>query len=185
MRSLNRGWEGCTRSFGHGHALLERPMRTGFAPDIHERYLASLRAAHGEERAERAHYGRHITLFPNVHLMEFKVRVVQPVTVDKTIVYEFPVEFEGADDAVNEAVTTRVRSEGSLAAGFVNPDDVEIFARVQSGLKGAALLPWLVMSRGMGEEQTAPSGELVGEENFELPQRAIYREWSRLMTRGQ
>jgi anthranilate 1,2-dioxygenase (deaminating, decarboxylating) large subunit len=185
MRDTTKGWEGCTRSFGRGHGLLERPMRTGFAPDIHERYLASLHEAHGAERAKLAHYGRHITLFPNVHLMEFKVRVVQPVAVDKTIVYEFPVEFDGSSEEVNAAVTRRVLNEGSLAAGFVNSDDVEIFARVQSGLKGAALLPWLVMSRGMGEEKTAPSGELVGEENYELPQRAIYREWARLMTQGQ
>ena len=85
---------------------------------------------------------------------------------------------------MNAAVTRRILSEGSLAAGFVNADDVEIFSRVQSGLNGHHLLEWFVLARGMGEERVGSSGELVGEESYELPQRAIYREWARLMDKG-
>ena len=168
LRDPAKNWEGCTRSFTHGNGLLERPLRTSFPGAIQGRYMALLRERHGAERAELAHYGRHITLFPNVHL----------------IVYEFPIEFEDAPEEVNSAVTRRILNEGSLAAGFVNSDDVEIFARVQSGLNGAHLLKWLILSRGMGEEKPQPSGELVGEESYELPQRAIYREWARLMNGG-
>lgn len=184
LRDPVKNWEGCTRAFDRGHALLERPLRTTFPPEIQANYLAVLRERHGAERADLAHYGRHITLFPNVHLMEFKIRLVQPISVDKTIVYEFPIEFEGASEEVNAAVTRRILSEGSLAAGFVNADDVEIFSRVQSGLNGHHLLEWFVLARGMGEERVGSSGELVGEESYELPQRAIYREWARLMDKG-
>ena len=181
LRDPAKNWEGCTRSFGHGHGLLERPLRTTFQEAIQARYMALLNDRLGAERAKLAHYGRHITLFPNVHLMEFKVRVVQPVAVDKTIVYEYPIEFEDAPGEINAAVTHRILNEGSLAAGFVNSDDVEIFARVQSGLNGARLLEWFHLARGMGEETLEPAGEMVGAESYELTQRAIYREWARLM----
>lgn len=181
LRDPAKAWKGCTRAFAHGHGILERPMRTSFPHKVQASYLALLREHHGAERAELAHYGRHITLFPNVHLMEFKIRVVQPVAVDKTLVYEFPVEFEDTPDEINAAVTGRMLNEGSLVAGFVNSDDVEIFARAQSGMYGSRLLEWLVLARGMSEEKVEPSGERVGAESYELPQRAIYREWARLM----
>lgn len=180
-RDPAKGWQGCTRGFERGHGILERPMRNSFAPEVERSYMALLTARHGKDRAEQAHYGRHITLFPNLHLMEFKIRVVQPVAVDRTIVYEFPIEFEDAPAEINAAVTQRTMNEGSLAAGFVNSDDVEIFSRVQSGLHGAHLMEWFILARGMAEERVEPSGERVGAESFELPQRSIYREWSRLM----
>ena len=183
-RDPTKGWQGCTRGFERGHGILERPMRSSFAPEVEESYMALLTDRHGKDRAEKAHYGRHITLFPNVHLMEFKIRVVQPVAVDRTIVYEFPIEFEDAPTEVNAAVAQRMLHEGSLAAGFVNSDDVEIFSRVQSGLYGAHLMEWFILARGMAEEKVEASGERVGAESFELPQRAIYREWSRLMNAG-
>jgi phenylpropionate dioxygenase-like ring-hydroxylating dioxygenase large terminal subunit len=181
LRDPVKNWEGCTRGFARGHGILERPMRTSFPEALQSAYLSLLRERHGAERAKLAHLGRHITIFPNLHLMEYKVRVVQPIAVDKTVVYEFPIEFEDAPPDLNAAVTHRVMNEGSLAAGFVNSDDVEIFSRVQSGMHGARLLEWVILSRGMKEEKLEDTGERVGAESYELPQRALYREWARLM----
>jgi hypothetical protein len=76
----------------------------------------------------------------------------------------------------------RLRSEGSVSAGFVNSDDVEIFSRVESGLHAGHRLKWFFFSRGMEAETIEPSGERSSDATHELPQRAIFREWSRLMT---
>ena len=182
VRPPNNDWRGYTRAFRRGHNILDLPLRANFAADILEEYKSLLVQRYGAAHAELAHNTRHITLFPNVHLLEFKIRVVQPVAVDKTIVYEFPIEFEDAPERINSTLRRRINNEGSLAAGFVNSDDVDIFTRVQSGLHAAHLTNWLVLARDMGEEQSQPSGELIGEDFSELPQRAIYREWRRLMT---
>lgn len=117
--------------------------------------------------------------------MEFKFRIIQPVAVDKTIVYEYPVQLEDVPERINQAIFTRIAkdisvSSGSLVAGMVNADDVEIFGRVQSGLK-AAKVTWLYLSRGLQPDEQRPAGEVVGERTDEIPQRALYREWARLM----
>jgi hypothetical protein len=44
-----------------------------------------------------------------------------------------------------------------------------------------AKMKWIVLSHGMGQEEHVGGSELKGEDTAEVPQRAIYREWSRLM----
>jgi hypothetical protein len=128
---------------------------------------------------------RHITIFPNIQLMEFKLRVIQPVSVDKTIIYEFPVELLGSGDDVNDAIRTRLLKEvsissGSPVSGMVNADDVEIFARSQSGL-ASGHMPWVRFARGIHREVSERDNEWSGQDMDELPQRALYREWLRRM----
>ncbi len=185
------GWPGCTRGFDQGHGVLER-LRNDIPPDVagpFQEHMALLERSYGPERAERIYFRRHITIFPNVQLMEFKLRVIQPVAVDRTIVYEYPVELEGVPDSVNQAIFRRISMEvsvssGSFVSGFVNADDAEIFARVQTGLK-AARMEWLDMSRGLHREVRQPCGEIVGDNTDEVPQRAMYRAWVKLMGSGQ
>ena len=65
----------------------------------------------------------------------------------------------------------------------MNTDDAEIYARVQSGL-AANKLDWLHLSRGLTREERRPDGETVGERMDEVPQRAVWRAWSRIMGNG-
>ncbi len=57
---------------------------------------------------------------------------------------------------------------------------MEIFGRVQSVLQ-AAKVAWLYLSRGLYRDDYRPAGEVVGERTDEVPQRALYRAWARLM----
>jgi hypothetical protein len=128
---------------------------------------------------------RHITIFPNIQLMEFKLRVIQPVSVNKTIVYEFPVELQGTSDRINRSIRTRLLKEisissGSPVSGLVNADDVEIYARTQAGL-ASGKMEWVRLARGIHREKTEREFEWSGEDMDELPQRMLYREWARLM----
>jgi hypothetical protein len=43
-------------------------------------------------------------------------------------------------------------------------------------------MEWLVLSRGMDQETTLPSGERLGGHADEVPQRAFYRYWREAMT---
>jgi phenylpropionate dioxygenase-like ring-hydroxylating dioxygenase large terminal subunit len=183
----NIGWPGCTRGFKGGHGILERP-RGDIPPelkDTFDTFQKQLKEKYGEEQAEQMFVRRHITIFPNIQLMEFKLRVIQPISVDKTIIYEFPVELQGNRDDVNNAIRTRLLKEvsissGSPVSGMVNADDVEIFARSQSGL-ASGHMQWLRFARGIHREVNERDNEWSGQDMEELPQRALYREWLRKM----
>lgn len=187
-RGRGAGWPGGTRGFEHGHGMLERP-RDDIPPEVEPRFndfRELLAEVYGPEKADRLFARRQIALFPSFELMEFKFRLVQPVAVDQTIVYEFPVHLEGVPEPINEAILRRIMREisissGSPVSGFVNADDVEIFARVQSGLAGSPM-EHVLLSRGLHREQVSPSGERMGDSSDEVPHRALYREWRRLMS---
>jgi phenylpropionate dioxygenase-like ring-hydroxylating dioxygenase large terminal subunit len=185
--NLKVGWPGCTRGFRYGHGILERP-RGDIPPELKstfEKFQTLLQKKYGEEQGKEMFVRRHITIVPNVQLMEFKLRVIQPVTVDKTIVYEFPVELIGTDIEVNKAIRKRLLKEvsissGSPVSGMVNADDVEIFARSQTGLTGGPMR-WLRFGRGIHREVMEGNHEWSGQDMDELPQRSLYREWVRRM----
>ncbi len=185
--SHNAGWAGCTRGFDGGHGILERP-RNDIPPELQpqfEQFRQNLITRYGEQHGDQMFVRRHITLFPNIQLMEFKLRVIQPVSVDRTIVYEFPVELEGTDAATNQAVRTRLLKEisissGSPVSGMVNADDVEVYARSQSGL-ASGKMEWVRLARGIHREVKHGEREWSGQDMDELPQRMIYREWARRM----
>ncbi len=186
-RSPSAGWPGCTRGFPHGHVVLERP-RDDIPPEVQpqfESFRSLLAETYSPQQAEEMFVRRQITLFPNVHLMEFRIRMVQPVAVDRTLIYEFPVRLDDVPDDINAAVLHRVTREISISSGgpvsgFVNADDVEVFARVQSGLTDSPV-DRLFFSRGLHRETLAPNGERTGDNTDEVPQRSHYREWQRLM----
>ena len=69
-----------------------------------------------------------------------------------------------------------------MVGGFINTDDVEIFARTQVALNAADYLEWIDLSRGMSGEQVEPDGERISEAAHEVAQRSMYREWKNLMT---
>ena len=71
-------------------------------------------------------------------------------------------------------------SSGSPVSGMVNADDVEIFARSQSGL-ASGHMPWVRFARGIHREVSERDNEWSGQDMDELPQRALYREWLRRM----
>ena len=190
-RNVAVGWPGCTRGFPRGHGVLETP-RTDIPPEVEPEFgehLDLLKTHYGADSAEQTYLRRHITIFPNFHLMEFKFRVVQPVSVDQTIVYEYPVELEDVPERINQAIFRRISKEisissGSLITGIINSDDVEMFARVQSGLQ-ASRMEQVLFSRGLHREVRQPSGEIMGDRTDEVTQRASHREWARLMSSAQ
>jgi benzoate/toluate 1,2-dioxygenase alpha subunit len=164
----------------HGHSMMERPGMTSMKPDIHKVYREHLAQAYGAERADHILYGRNLTIFPNLALLENNIRVVHPITVDRTELYSYYFEYDGVPDEVNaDSLRDSQWRRGSM--GFINSDDVEMFASNQAGT-GVRSLEWLLLSKGIEDETVSPDGErLGGHIHDEICTRSIYREWIRLM----
>lgn len=122
-----------------------------------------------------------LIVFPNLVLIGSQVRVIRPVAPMRTEVAVYPMMLKGVPEQVN---IDRLRTHEAFygPAGFGYPDDIEVaFHRVHLGLK-ATQNPWLIISRGVHKEQVDENGIRIGGPTDEVPQRAFYRQWRRMIT---
>lgn len=180
-----------TRDLGNGHVMLDyRPynrtrtsgLRAATMPTPWGRaYQEAMVAKHGAERAKEilTAGGTHMLIFPNLVLLGVQIRVIRPIAVDQTEVFLYPALLRGVPEEVNSA---RLRAHEAFygPAGGGATDDLEMFERNQLGL-GAQLDPWLLLSRGFGQEQQDTDGTFTGQATDELNQRAIWRQWKKVM----
>jgi phenylpropionate dioxygenase-like ring-hydroxylating dioxygenase large terminal subunit len=181
------------RDLGNGAAQLDlapvqvknggRVVPPGWSREAFEQYRASMVAHRGEERAERiiAEGPPHFCIFPNLIFILNQFRVIQPVSVDETVVYYYPTLLKGAPEEIN-----RLRlSETFLIhgpAGRVAPDDFEAYERNQIGFR-AEVNEWLVLRRGLHRESHESGGIVSGHETDETTQRGLWRYYREVMTR--
>src|SRR6266536_1952540 len=123
---------------------------------------------------------RNIFVFPNVYLFDTQIRVISPLAVDRTEVSLYVYGLDGVPDGLNEG-RYRAHERFYGPSGFGSPDDVEIFVVNQTGLQARGV-DWLLLSRGQHREQRLDNGEVVGHSTDEVPVRAMYQEWKRLMS---
>ena len=183
-----------TVDFGNGHVRLDTaPSRSEeFGQLLHgesdeeseAEYLSALISRDGRERAEEVYLlsrDPHLAIFPNLQILGVHIRVIRPIAPDRTEVAIYPTILKGAPDIVNEArIRANEWSYGS--AGLFQPDDSEIFERIQLGLQ-CSVDPWLYLGRGLGAEEVDDRGVLSGNITDEVTQRGQMRAWLELMTR--
>jgi phenylpropionate dioxygenase-like ring-hydroxylating dioxygenase large terminal subunit len=177
----SRSVRGSTRGFDNGIGILERPgIHQGLSPEQGQAYRQELLRLHSPERVDLIWNIRHIFLFPNLFLFDNLIRVIEPVACDRTNVTSYPLLLPGVSEELN-----RVRlMEGQTrlgTAGMVGLDDLEMFASNQTGMRSARM-QWIVLSHGMAQDRPCEGTEWVGDDTSELPQRAIYRQWAKLMS---
>lgn len=177
---------------GNGHALLD--SRANLA-EVHERsfqatedgrrHVAALAERLGDDRAREVvrtngGQGFNLLVFPNLLIIQFQIRVVNPRRVDLTEVDLYPTLLQGASENLNQM---RLRAhEGFYGpAGGGAPGDLEMFRRVSEGLRVESM-EWLAMVRGLRRTEVGPNGELVGHVTDEHPQRGFYARWLAEMT---
>ncbi len=173
---------GRTRGFPGGHATLEggSHLESGhITPQDWQAYFSTLVRLNGEERAREIISGRHILVFPNLILMDYSIRVIQPVRRDYTEVYSYPILIDGVPGSVSSGQLrdTQVRLGTS---GMIILDDLEVFNGVQNGLNAIGA-DSVILSRGLGMEELLSSGERIGAYSDETPQRSFWRQWSVMM----
>jgi phenylpropionate dioxygenase-like ring-hydroxylating dioxygenase large terminal subunit len=185
---------GVTRDFGDGHVMLDfRPYNKATKSRMRaaipttpsgQAYREAMIAKHGEERAEEIMTagGTHLLVFPNLVLIGVQIRVIRPLRIDETEVFLYPTLLKGVPTEVNAA---RLRGHEAFygPAGGGATDDLEMFERNQIGLS-AQVDPWLLLGRGLRQEQQEADGTLVGQMTDELTQRAIWRQWKKVMSQG-
>lgn len=119
-------------------------------------------------------------MFPNLYLFDTQIRVIHPITVDRTEVSLYVYALDGVPEGLNQG-RYRAHERFYGPSGFGSPDDVEIFVANQTGLQARGI-DWVLLSRGQHREQYLDNGEVVGHSTDEVPVRALYQEWKRLMS---
>ena len=178
-----------SRDLGNGHTENDlRPefRRTGqpmgwfgTSPDRLPDYVAKMRKAYGEKAEEIMIDGSpHVMVFPNLFIAEIQLFVIQPTAVDETVQHVTAAQFKGAPDLNRRMLHQTIGSVGP--AGFLLADDSEMYERNWRGVQERNP-EWLVLARGMHRERRDSDGLLVGDATDEVPQRAIWRQWRKLM----
>lgn len=188
------GYDGAASSqsgyLGNGHAILDlrhvdrsQMMGVGIDPAIEAAFRKSVIDRLGVEKGReilsfRGGDGFNLLVYPNLILINVQVRVVRPISHDRTEVDAYPALLKGAPAEVN---TMRLRSHEDFygPAGFGAPDDLEMFERQWEGMK-ATPMEWLLYERGIDRE-VHEDGKVFGQFTDEVPQRGIWRRWKEFM----
>lgn len=150
-----------SRDLGNGHGVIDQRV---FAPTSAD---------------ERSGGGFIMSVFPNLILLfGAQVRTIRPIAADRTEVTVEPVMLKGLPELTERRLRAHEWFFGP--AGFGQPDDTEMFARIRRGLR-AKSVEWIHLSRGLFRERTE-GGTRVGPILDEVGPRAFYRMWKRLMT---
>jgi len=184
---------GRNRDLGNGHSMLDFRAYNRESSALRARidkmretpsgadYWEGLRQRLGANRALDVLTvgGTHMSVFPNLVVLQNQIRTIRPVAVDRTEVFLNPVLLAGAPDPVN-ATRLRVHEMFYGPGGGGVPDDIEMFRRVQIGLD-SSIDPWIRFWRGPHREEPDTDGTLFGQMTDEVSQRAMWREWGRRM----
>jgi fatty-acyl-CoA synthase len=154
----------------------------GTTPERVPDYVAQMERARGDAAREILIDGSpHVMVFPNLFIAEIQLFVLQPLAVDETVQHVTAVQFDGTPDMNRRMLQQTIGSVGP--AGFLLADDSEMYER---NMRGVAVRDpeWLLLKRGANRERLDGDGHLIGDATDEVPQRAIWRHYRRLMEQG-
>lgn len=171
--------------YGHSYMGGQSSIHSGYS-DIPE-YMDAMVAAYGEEKTkEILSQNRHNTIiYPSFTLKDAiqAMRVVRPVSVDKTIVETWHFRLKGAPEEMLKRTILYSRLINSNAS-MVGPDDWDCYRRMHEGLRSTSS-KWVDMRRGLGASAEAPSEQ--SNRSFgtsDLSFRNQYRVWAKYMKTG-
>ena len=118
-----------------------------------------------------------LSLFPNLIFVGNQLLVVEPVAVDRTRLQLWLTSAPGAPPEVD---LLRLRVDEDFV-NFGTPDDLDMFERVQRGLR-IPEMEWIDMSRGLAGDSEAADATIYGPITSEAPQRRYLAHYAQLMT---
>jgi len=182
-----------TRDLGQGHCMLDIRIGGGTlganervrGQPWFQEYEADMERAHGKERAQEiiaCGGDPHMHVYPNMQIIDVHLRVIYPISPAETVIYMYPALLKGVPPELNES-RLRVHEEFYGPASGGNPDDYEVFERVQLGM-ASQVNPWVMLKRGLHqewteEEELALIGTRVGNGGDEITQRGQMARWKR------
>jgi hypothetical protein len=124
---------------------------------------------------------RHNTIiYPSCspHTSFQQLRVIRPISVDRTLVEIFTFRLKGAPDSLFQrslVYTNVVNSPSSV----VMPDDIEVYNRCHEGLESRGS-EWVSLHRDSGRDRRVPGGWSANGTS-EMPMRNQFDAWKRYM----
>jgi phenylpropionate dioxygenase-like ring-hydroxylating dioxygenase large terminal subunit len=190
----NRGGRGGTNQYnnvssagidlGNGHSVMGSVYTEDSYKNMNPDYVEALRQRLGEDRMKFVlGTGWRMQLFPNAAFSTGNLRVIRPISVDRTEIMQWVVLHPGVTDQMT-ARTIAGEQRGYGPSGYTSVDDIEMFARMFEGYRSSelkSLNQWALFSRGQTFEKRGPNGEKFGHVTTEVEQRAIYYAWAALM----
>jgi hypothetical protein len=167
----------------NGHSSEASLFREEQAGGIWDDYRALMVQRYGEARtADILKNRRHsMSIFPSADILiaQTAVRMIRPISVDRTEVQVYPVRLKGAPPEISIDIVRFVNITHA-AASFIQSDDLEAFERCQQGLASSGT-DWMLVARGFGQEVDEGNGVLFGDRSSEVGQRAQHYAWRDLM----
>ncbi|NYZ15513.1 Rieske 2Fe-2S domain-containing protein [Azospirillum sp. RWY-5-1] len=165
--------------FPYGHGYQGRPpVETLPSGPVYEEYVRRLEARHGVDRTRQIlNYDRfNSVIWPSMTFQAFgqHIRVVRPISVDRTEINVFPVALKGAPEAYNTGAIRSLAATHS-AASMIQTDDIEVFERAQAGLQSGAH-DWVLFAGHPGSEEPWHEGGWRGQGTSEFVSRIQYAE---------
>jgi len=171
------------RTYDHGHSF------TGVNFSIHSKYAAipeyddAMKARYGEQKtAEILGMARHNTVYyPNLTIKGAiqAIRVVKPISADKTLVESWTFRLKGAPDELLQRTAMYNRLINSPFS-VVGHDDLQAYRGMQAGLQASGN-EWVSLHRNY-QPSELQGGEITTGGTNELPMRNQYRSWVQRMT---
>ena len=194
MRQNGVPWEFWEKQVGlwaypHGHSLLgdyhddEKLVAAKNDPSFND-YLLAMEAAKGKERTKEI---LGVTLwntniYPSISFMsQFRqLRVIRPLSVDKTEVFGFCFRLKGAPEKMFRDTINFANITNSVASPVLT-DDLETYSRISNGLKARGN-EWVTTARGMGRDISQKDGGWIAENGLsELHIRNMFDTWMSYM----
>ena len=170
---------------GHGY---EGPMPGAKADrqgEVFERYKSALLRSNSKEQVDailKNELFHNAVFYPNINLQlrALYIRVVRPVSVDFSEVNVYPIRLKGApDEMFREQI--RFLNLTHSASSLIQTDDVEMFRRVDVGLRNSKPES-ILLGRGFDSEISFGSG-VQADGTAELAMRNQFKAWVGYMSR--
>ena len=171
-----------------GHVFMDGFYRGGVIdPDrrdpVFEDYKARMTASYGEEGTNRifARETFNNLIYPNISInTRFQqLRVVRPVSVDRTNIHSYVFRLKGAPEEMFHTAVKFVSTANSPASPVL-ADDLAVFEQLQRGLNSEGI-EWIDLSRRSGREESFGNRGIRDRATSELPMRTMLGAWRRYM----
>ncbi len=182
-------WDGLgIHGYEAGHVFMDGFYRGGVIdPDrkdpVFQRYKDAMIEAYGEARTNEifARETFNNLIYPNISInTRFQqVRIVQPVSVDRTDVHSYVFRLKGAPEEMFHTAVKFVSTANSPASPVLS-DDLAVFEQLQIGLANQGG-EWIDLSRRVGKEEAYGNRGIRDIGTSELPMRAMLGAWRRHM----
>lgn len=179
-------------ALGNGHTLIDQrpemyrksgweqqrpqPGREAFEQAVRERLPEDQQAVELEKAVGA---GMNLNIFPNLLLIGNQIQVIEPVSVNRSILHWHATSLKDADEELN---TMRFRTQEDFPI-MGEVDDAANFEACQEGLESFPEMEWVDISRHVatGKDERQEDGTILTAPTSELHARHYLGYWKNLM----